>query len=518
MGNEIYQQIDVKSWQIKLLQADEKYALQRKSNDISIKVQTILKKYIPNKKYFQLADGILLGHKSDLDADTYQAFALSGLMHILSVSGLHVGIVYMLLSFLFSFLPKKKKYAKWIKFGCVAIGIWLFAFIVGLTPAVVRAAILFSLLNFGKLNNERSTALNLLAGACFIQLLFNPLLIYNIGFQLSYLAMLGIFLMYQPINTLFYSKYKIINWIWQLWSLSLAAQVFTLPLSIYYFGNFPTYFLLANIFAIPLATLILWLSVVLIPASLVPTIAVFIGKVNSFLIALLIKSTQLLVTLPLGKIQNIYISNFSLLLIFIAVILFVYAFKFKQLKLTILAMCIFVFCIANAYWLTYQCWKKDEFFIYSIPNNLCFAVHHQNKSTIISTDTISDNQYNFNIDNNEKYNRITTNEFIVLNDSTNLQLNEFVYSNYLINFKNKYLYILNKNNVRWKFAKPLAIDYLIVSDNLFLNIEQIKENYQFQKVIISSDNDYYHTKTYRKILEDNKVSFIDINEKYFELE
>ncbi len=498
-----------------LIQKHKSLPFLRMSNNISSYVQSILKQYIPGKAHFTLADGILLGHRADIDLELYNAFAYTGILHILSVSGLHVGIIYGMLLFLLSFIPDKNRRIKIGKFAFIFCFIWLFTFVTGFSAACVRAAILFSLLNFGQLTKEHTNNLNLLAGAALLQLLINPNNIFDIGFQLSYLAMLGLFIFTQPIYALFYSKYKLIDWTWKLWAASIGAQIFTVPLSIYYFGNFPTYFLFANIFAIPLSTLILWLSLSLLPLSIIPFAAKIIGWVDAWVVELFIQFTYFFSHLPLGKIYNLYISPLQVILLMAASALLAFSVMIRKPRYAILCLCIWLGVIGISYFHAVAQWQKTELILYSVPKNFVLGINHQNQQLILHKDSITDKLYSFNIQNAHRKYRTNEIENIFLSDSINKK-HVYIKENLAIIY-NIPFYFLTKNNTRKTFTSPLEIDYLVISDNCYLNIETIKANYKYKNLVLSSDNDTRHLNIYRKILIENKLPFIDLSKKYVEI-
>jgi competence protein ComEC len=498
----IFHQCYLKSFEIKFLHSTNRFLIRRWSYELSIYMQKILKKYIPKAQNFSLADGILLGHRADIDTELYNAFSYIGIIHILSVSGLHVGIIYLLISFLLKFIPNRNNKIRLLKFIIAAILIWVFAFVVGLSPAVVRAAILFSIINFGKIIKEDISNLNILFGAAFLQLLFEPLLIYNIGFQLSYLAMLGLFIFYKPIYALYYSENKMIDWTWQLWSASLAAQVFTFPLAVYYFGNFPSYFLFANIFAIPLSTLILWSSIALLPFSLIPFIAKIIGIFTSYCIDIFIFFTQKISSLPFAKLDYLYINAYQVCLLYFAItclVLFVFRIKYKYL------IYMFFFCIITvlvAYFNQFSRYKNENIILYNTKNNFILSRQQQDNFYLYSSAPISQKEYSFNIHNAFRY-------FYSRN-----VIHQDINQN-LLQFNEKILYILDKGNINKSFENPLNVDYLIVTDNLYLDVNRIKKNYQFKKIILACNNDYRHINIYKKLLDKASIEYIDLNEKHY---
>ncbi len=507
----IFQQQYISAPEITVIKKHKSLFVKRISDYIGTAVQSVLKKYIQKHENFALADGILLGHRADIDVELYNAFAYTGILHILSVSGLHVGIIYGMLVFLLSFIKDKNKKIRIAKFIFIFCFIWLFTFVTGFSSACVRAAILFSLLNFGKLKNENVSNLNLLAGAAILQILIDPNNVFDIGFQLSYLAMLGLFIFTKPIYSLYYNPNKLIDWTWNLWAASIAAQLFTVPLSIYYFGNFPTYFLLANIFAIPLSAVILWLSVTLCIFSFIPFVAAIIGWLDSLVIYIFIQLTYFFSNLPLGKLYNLYISKTQLIILLIAILCLTFFVIQRKAKYVIVCLSLFLVTIAISYAYNIQQLNKSELILYSVPKNFVVALNKNDKQFMFAKDSLTDKAFSFSIKNSYRIFRIDDKQTFLLNDSLNTA-NTFSNKDLFI-VQNKSFYFLKKYNTRKAFSCPLKIDYLVLCENCFLNIESVKANFDYKQLILSSDNDTYHLKIYRRLLDENKMKYVDLSEK-----
>ncbi len=192
-----------------------------------------------------LAIALSLGDKGGLSQETRDNFSNAGAMHVLAVSGLHVGILLGIIQWIFyqvGFLRKKKVYI------LCAIGVlWFFALLTGLAPSVFRATLMFSFLGFGKLLGRRFFSLNALLVSGLFLLMLDANTLFDIGFQLSFLALLGILFFFQPIANLWSVSNKWLDKLWQGTALGLAAQIGTIPISLYYFHQFPNYFMLTNI-------------------------------------------------------------------------------------------------------------------------------------------------------------------------------------------------------------------------------------------------------------------------------
>ncbi len=241
--------------------------LRRMAFQLQQKLQMILSRNL-NEIAGSVAGALVLGIRSELDDQTTASYRSSGAMHMLAVSGMHVGILYLILTYLFRWIP-----IKWLRFMLSLLLLWAFAFVTGLSPSVLRAVVLFSFIHTGRLFNRKISIINMLAASALLLLLINPYYIYAVGFQLSYLAVLGIVLMTPVLDRWKPSRNKYIRNIRTIIHVSLAAQLFTTPLALYYFGQFPIYFLLGNLIVVPLAAPILCGGLLLLALSAIPVLS-----------------------------------------------------------------------------------------------------------------------------------------------------------------------------------------------------------------------------------------------------
>src|SRR6185437_9902378 len=266
----------------------------------------VLKRNIAGKAY-PIASALVLGIRNSLDDELKAAYSSTGTIHVLAVSGLHIVIVYGLLFFVFGFIKNVR--GGDILFTCVIfLLLWLYAFITGFSASVVRAVTMFSFVLLAELINRKSNIYNTLALSAFIMLCFSPYLVMDAGFQLSYLAVLGIVLLYGPIYGLIEFKNKIVDKVWAMAVVSIVAQLMTAPITMYYFNQFSFSFLLANFIAIPLSSLALFTSLAVIALNWLSPVASLIGKLTEFIIAIMNQSILLLNKIPYLAVKAINIS------------------------------------------------------------------------------------------------------------------------------------------------------------------------------------------------------------------
>ncbi len=252
---------------------------------IAYKFDSILKKHLLNEESYKIASALLLGSRTGISEEVIADYSKTGTIHILSVSGLHVSVIFLVLNKILSLFKWGK--TQLLKSIILISFVCLYAYITGLSPSVCRSAVMISFSIIGKQINHQSNPFNLIAGSAFFLLIIDPAYLLDIGFQLSYLAVLGIIYFYDAIYRLCYFENKFADQIWMLIAVSIAAQLSTLAISLYYFHQFPNYFLLANLLAIPLSSIALYLGIALLALNPIPFIAKYIGLVLSKCIALM---------------------------------------------------------------------------------------------------------------------------------------------------------------------------------------------------------------------------------------
>ena len=239
-----------------------------------------------------------LGDKSQLTKELKDTYAVSGASHILALSGLHLGIIYTLLSLLLS-------HRRWqvVSQVVIIVCIWLFVFLVGMSASVVRSAVMFTIYALLSLGHRDKMSVNILAFAAIVMLFFNPMSLFDLGFQLSFMAVLAILLFYPLFESVwsqaFLLDHRIFRWLWMMLTVSCAAQIGVAPLIAYYFGRFSNYFLLANLVVVPAATLILYLSLLVL---LIPSFAYLLINIVEALNRLLTG----IATLPGASIEGLH--------------------------------------------------------------------------------------------------------------------------------------------------------------------------------------------------------------------
>ncbi len=273
-------------------------------------INTLQKYIVGSKKVSGIAEALLIGYKEDLDKDVVQAYSNTGVVHIIAISGMHLGLIYVGLVWLFSRVPYVKSSAITrviLILGCL----WLFSLITGASASVLRSAVMFTCIIIGKEFFKQASIYNSLASSAFLLLCYDPFLLWDVGFQLSYFAVVGIVWLQKPIQDLYYTKNKALQYVWEMCSITIAAQILTLPICIYYFHQIPTTFLFTNLICVPLSTAILFAEIVLIICAAFPPLAMLVGKFIYVLTWCMNAMIEFFNNLPLSLIDKIYATAFT---------------------------------------------------------------------------------------------------------------------------------------------------------------------------------------------------------------
>ena len=318
----------------------QKFNLRFKSLECRRILLSRLREIIPGDKSFAVGAALLFGYTGDLDKDLRQTFAATGSSHVLSISGLHFSIIYAILYFLFSFLGNNKK-GRLARQAIILPLMWVFVFLTGMGPSVIRAAVMISLWGFGNAFLYKSFTINTVGAAAFFMLLHNPFDLFDVGFQLSFSAVLSILLINPHLVRLYESRNPLISYAWELSCVSTSAQLGTAPLSMYYFHQFPLLFLVTNLFAIPIVSIILCLLPVTLFLQFLPWDNSCLMWPLNKLLNLFIAGLESIEEIPNGLVDTIVLSEADVVCITCCLILFVLMLvKRRMFYLYLLLICI----------------------------------------------------------------------------------------------------------------------------------------------------------------------------------
>ena len=446
---------------------------------------------------YGIISALLLGFDDELDPDLSRSYSAAGVSHILCVSGMHVGIIYMIVSFLLKFLDRTRA-QRIIRTLLLLAVVWFYACITGLSPSVTRASTMFTFVAVAGLIDRRTNSYNSLLTSMLLLLCINPLVIFNIGFEFSYLAVFGIVWLQRPIKALYHPRTKVGNHVWDIVSISFVAQLFTAPLAILYFHQFPNYFLIANIVVITLTPVIVGCGI----AVLVFSFWAFAYKYLSLVLMYLIKSMNWVIRsiekLPYSLTENISLSSWQVILSYLFILLFVCALLYKNKSYLFQALGCGIIIIGLDIFAQIQINRQQEIHFYSVRSGYVIDFM-EGRNTILLGDSVNLNDrqtYDFNIKNNHVKHRIEH-----IEKTKELSYFQF-YTNSVL--------VLNKPVYYIPQQEKLKVDYVLLTGNFNISIDNLLEMVDFKTLLTDGTYSYYRIENISKACARKAIPYHDL--------
>ena len=450
-----------------------------------------------------VAMALLLGNRQYIDDDLEQSYISSGSIHILAVSGLHVGIIFLILNFLLSFMNRSKA-TKYLKGCIILVSLFIYAAIAGFAPSISRAVIMFSVLvitdMFGKMRNTY----NNMALSALVLCFFNPYIIYDVGFQLSYAAVLGIVYFQPKFMQPFYKYNKLVRVIMGCVTVSLAAQLGVLPIILYTFKSFPVYFLLTNLVLVPVIPIIMYIGIAVIAVSWQPALLALGGYALNFCIAAMNSVVQFIENLPYSVINGIYFNGFQCCLLFITIICLALLFSLKKawFAKVVLISLIGIFSIRAVH--LFQVSTQKEFGVFNVRKAFyAYFITGDKGFKILDP---PDKSFDFNTKN-----YLIEKGFKSEKDLTTYSLNDTIpglYNGVLLFAGNK-IGLSSQLKVNENFTgTPLNIDFLYITAQSPNKPSDVFLCYLPSKIIFANN---LSARTYNEWLKEVEARKIDIN-------
>ena len=455
-------------------------------------LETMQKLGVQGEEY-SVAAAILLGYDDSLPQELRQKYVAAGAMHILCVSGLHVGVIFMVFSYMLAFLDDRKKWQYVMKNCVLFVLIWFYALIAGLAPSILRATIMLSFVIVGNMINRKGVLLNSLAASAFILLCVNPANLFDVGFQLSYVAVIGIVVLQVPISKVIYSKYKIVNKIWEITSVTIAAQIATAPFTIYYFHQFPIYFWLSNLFMTPISSVVIMGGMIMLLIFFIPYVNIAVAWIVYKMIYIMNFGVSWIESLPYSIIKGLYVNDIQFVVLLITLLLLLLLIECKDIKMLLSIMimsCIFLIVNVD---INLKRNKQKEMVIYSI-NNMTAIDFINGGEHLILSDSIFINDksaFSYNIEN-----------FLVKKGLYHAGKNKLLHEDFDENFVKKRKNVvtfdekligLSDGSVfsREELSYKIPLDYMLVYGRKRQTLSYILNVYDFDYLIIDGSVPYY---------------------------
>lgn len=455
-------------------------------------IEKLSKTPIPIKER-AIIHALVLGQKRDIEKVKYQEFAAAGAVHILAVSGLHVGIIYLLLFFIsrpFLFL----KYGRIIQSLFIVLLLWSYAYITGLSPSVCRAVTMFSFLAFAKFSKRKTSTANTLLLSFLFLLLYNPLLIFHVGFQMSYMAVLAIIIIQPKLNSYYNPRNYFKRLFWGILTVTFAAQIGIMPISLYYFHQFPGLFFISNLVILPFLSFILSGGILIILLAALDCPWNWVYQLYAWLVSLLNNFISWIARQQSFLISDIYFSAEMLLSSYILIIcIFLFWIRQSYARLAFVLISILIFLgVFNRQTIKDQ---THQLVIFHKSRNSLIAVKEQNNLTIISTDT------------NEVANKYPIKSYKVARNINNVDVLKF---QNVFNYNQQLFTIVDSTGVYdYSVKKPVVI--LLQSPKI--NLERLIDSIQPIQIIADGTNYRSYVERWRKTCVVKKIPFHSTYEK-----
>lgn len=484
----IYHQVFLKSHEYMMTKTTNKNDFKNWLFNLRFTVIQILQQYITGDREAGVAEALLIGYRDDLDKDLVQAYSNTGVVHIIAISGMHLGIIYMALVWLLKPF-KRTRGIRWIKPLIILTVLWIFTLLASGVPSIVRSAVMFSFIVLGETIDRKSSIYNTLAASAFVMLCFNPYYLWDVGFQLSYAAVISIIGFSKPVYNWFYVKNKILDFFWKLTSVTIAAQILTLPIILYSFHQFPNLFLITNCITVPLSTVILFAEFALLTISFVPFIAKFVGFITTALLALMNNFIEWINGFPFAVYEGVQnnLAETILLYVFIIGVCYWLLNKTKPALFTGLgAMLIFVIIDSTENFILRQ---QQKVVVYNVPRQKAIDFILGKKYAFIGDTVLLNDDYlrNFHLKPSRTLHRINTTNNIA-----------GLYISYpFTQFQEKRILLIDKP-FRFQNPSKIPVDLIIVSHNPRLYISELANVFDCKQYVFDGSNSTWKINQWKK--------------------
>lgn len=434
------------------------------------------KKYVKFKDSQSVASTLILGYRAELDPEILDAYSKTGTLHILSVSGMHVAIVVILLNFLFKPL-NKYRYGKPVKLALMIMLIWFYSLITGLAPSILRAALMLSLVLIAQYNSKKINTFNVISIAGFIILLYDPFILMDAGFQLSFLAVLGLIYLQPKIYKLYTFNNKIIDFFWSCAAVSIAAQLATTAISLYYFHQFPVYFILSNLYMTIPAILIMYGGIFFLILSFSETVMEILGYLLNYTIHYTNKGLIMIEHIPYANITQVWLNKTEILLFYIILIILI-SFRNRISYLRIAFGLSIIFVGIHSY-STLNHIKQHKAVFFSLRKNTAVAILKGRTAVLITDLDSMEYTYRFSVKPYLDSCRVLKVKFLNPHTSTD----EKIYYT-----GNKSLKIINHKNHTFNNSKT---DWLLLSGDKIYDSQKLLALNKANNILIDGKNRDY---------------------------
>lgn len=511
-NKQVYHRHFLQLHQYQLLGSDPPNPVLNFSIHLRRKLDALLKESIEERREYGISSALMLGVKDELDNEILQVYNNTGTTHVLAVSGLHVGLIYSVLMLFLVYVNRTRRQKIAVAAFLIAF-LWMYAFITGLSPSVLRAVVMFSLMTVARTISRRPNIYNTLGIAAFFLLLYDPYYLLDVGFQLSFLAVFGIVYL-QPL------LYKILtfdNWlldkVWALFTISVAAQLITFPLGLLYFHQFPVYFWLANLVVVPLSTLALYTGVAALAFSWVPFLSYLVFQSHFWSIWFMNEFTIRVHQLPEALINGIDISQTQAWLLYGLMLFLILFLAYKQLRYLAVATVVMA-VLATLEILEIDSQRNQRsLVVYNMRNATALSFVQGQQGAVLSDQPLAPQNFTFNIQPYLWHKGVPEAAQYTFADATVPGISHTLLpdSNSLLVWQGKRVLVLSKP-IKMQPLSEFEVDYVLLTRNVRVKPEELQP-FRFNKLVLDASNAPWYLQRLRPQLAEAGIDFYDVTEK-----
>jgi competence protein ComEC len=450
-----------------------------------------------------VASTLILGYRTDLSNDVLQAYSQTGTVYVLTVSGAQVAVIYFILIWALGFL-NRYKYGKVFRAVFIIGILWYYALLTGVSISVCRAVLMVSVVVIGKTFNRYINSLNVLAASAFMLLLYDPLFITDVGFQLAYLAVFGLIVFRPVIYKWLKFKNRVADRLWQLCSVSLAAQLITFPLSAFYFHQFPVYFLFSNLFAFIPATIIMACGSVYLLLPQMPVVSKCLGYVVEKTILLMNKVLSVTAHLPLASVNKIWLNTTEYLLLYAVIIgFFCYIYYRRTWLLKAGLVCILLLSISISY-KSIAAIRSNSIAFLNVRKHVGIVMRKGKNAIVISDMKDTDKNYQYAIQPYLDSSKVENIRLYGTDEEIHSPIALKKY-NYVV-FLDKNLLIFDKHIDNIRPYEKINVGYIYLAGNPYAVLDSLDKNFSCKQLVIDAGNSNHFIS-----MAENKARLLKLN-------
>lgn len=453
----------------------------------------VLATYIDGREEQAVASALVLGMTDDLDRDLLDAYSATGVVHVLAVSGLHVSLLYLILGWVLR--PVQR-----LRYGRVVLAIvsllvlWGYAFVTGLSPSVLRAVTMFSFIVVGQAFYRQGNVYNMLAASAFFLLVYNPYLIMSVGFQLSYLAVLGIVYLQPWLYNLWEPTGRVWDELWKMTCVTLAAQVATTAVVLFYFHQFPNYFLFVNLLLVPGSSIVLVGGLALLACSAVPWVAGALGYILTGCIHILNGIVTIVAAFPFSVWGNVYLTPLQCWLLLAMGVVGAVLLQHRHYGYRVAIVCLAMLFSASRWQYIFREVRPARMTVYKVPGHSAWDLVADGRVCLYADTALVKDERKLRFHIQPNHQRCGAAEGVVTGV---VERSDALPGARLVVWHKKV--ILQITGPEFPMPARLSVDYLIISNNALKDIKLLAAHIDAKQILLDSSNTYYFA---TKLLED----------------